>query len=198
MSGGAGPAASVMPRISHVVGFDDGPFRRGGRGRVLVVGAVFAGTRLDGVLSATVRQDGERATDTLARLVAGSRFAGHLQAVMLQGIAFGGFNVVDIDALGRRLGLPVLAVMRRRPDLSAIRSVLLARVPSGARKWARIERAGPVERAGAVYVQRAGIALADATRLIAATTLHGVIPEPLRAAHLIAGGVAGGQSRGRA
>lgn len=187
-----------MGRISHVVGFDDGPFARGGRGNVLVVGAVFAGTRLDGVLSATVRRDGDRATATLARLVAESRFAGHLQAVMLQGIAFGGFNVVDIHALHRRLGLPVLAVMRRRPDLSAIRSVLLSRVPGGARKWARIERAGPVERAGAVYVQRAGIGLDDAQTLLAATTLHGAVPEPLRAAHLIAGGVAGGHSRGRA
>jgi endonuclease V-like protein UPF0215 family len=187
-----------MARISHVVGFDDGPFQRGGRGNVLVVGAVFAGTRLDGVLSATVRQDGERATATLARLVAGSRFAGHLQAVMLQGIAFGGFNVVDIHTLHGKLGLPVLAVMRRRPDLSAIRSVLLSRVPQGARKWARIERAGPVERAGAVYVQRAGIALDDAKALVAATTLHGAVPEPLRAAHLIAGGIAGGHSRGRA
>jgi endonuclease V-like protein UPF0215 family len=187
-----------VTRISHVVGFDDGPFRRGGRGDVLVVGAVFAGTRLDGVLSATVRQDGERATAVLARLVAESRFAGHLQAVMLQGIALGGFNVVDIHALHRRLGLPVVVVMRRRPDLQAIRSVLMSRVPGGARKWARIERAGPVERVGAVYVQRAGIAPTDAAALVAATTLHGMIPEPLRAAHLIAGGVAGGHSRGRA
>jgi len=187
-----------MGRISHVVGFDDGPFRRGGRGNVLVVGAVFAGTRLDGVLSATVRQDGERATATLAKLVAASRFSGHLQAVMLQGIAFGGFNVVDIHALSRKLGLPVLAVMRRRPDFTAIRSVLLSRVPGGARKWARIERAGPVERAGTVYVQRAGIDLDDAKRLVAGTTLHGAVPEPLRVAHLIAGGVAGGHSRGRA
>jgi len=117
---------------------------------------------------------------------------------MLQGIAFGGFNVVDIHALSRKLGLPVLAVMRRRPDFTAIRSVLLSRVPGGARKWARIERAGPVERAGTVYVQRAGIDLDDAKRLVAATTLHGAVPEPLRVAHLIAGGVAGGHSRGRA
>ncbi len=187
-----------MARISHVVGFDDGPFARAGRGDVLVVGAVFAGTRLDGVLSTTVRKDGERATATLARLVAESRFSGHLQAVMLQGIAFGGFNVVDIHALSRKLGLPVLAVVRRKPDFSAIRSVLLSRVPGGARKWARIERAGPVERAGAVYVQRAGISLDEAKRLVTATTQHGAVPEPLRVAHLIAGGVAAGHSRGRA
>jgi endonuclease V-like protein UPF0215 family len=37
-----------------------------------------------------------------------------------------------------------------------------------------------------------------ARKLIASTTLHGQVPEPLRLAHLIAGGVAWGHSRGRA
>jgi endonuclease V-like protein UPF0215 family len=37
-----------------------------------------------------------------------------------------------------------------------------------------------------------------AAALLAATTLHGNVPEPLRLAHLIAGGVTTGESRGRA
>ena len=41
--------------ISHVVGFDDAPFPPHHRGDVLVVGAVYAGTALHGVLSAKVR-----------------------------------------------------------------------------------------------------------------------------------------------
>jgi len=164
---------------------------------VRVVGAVFAGTRLDGVLSARVRKDGANATRVLARTVSGSRFAGHLQAVLLQGIALGGFNVVDIHGLHRALGLPVLVVMRRLPDLQAIEAALRARVPGGARKWALVQAAGPVERAGRVYVQRAGLTLAAAERLLAATCLHGAVPEPLRTAHLIAGGIGTGESRGR-
>lgn len=183
-------------RISHVVGFDDGPFPRDRRGDVLVVGAVFAGHRLDGVLSARIRKDGANATRVLAETVERSRFAAHLQAVMLQGIALGGFNVVDIQALHRRLGLPVLVVMRRRPDPAAIRRAL-ERVPGGARKWARIEVAGPVERSGRVYIQRAGLPPEAARALIAATTVNGDVPEPLRTAHLIAGGVVSGESRGR-
>jgi endonuclease V-like protein UPF0215 family len=183
-------------RISHVVGFDDGPFDRAGRGSVLVVGAVFAGRRLDGVVSGRIRKDGAGATRTLAEVLENSRFLAHLQAVMLQGIALGGFNVVDIRALSRRLGLPVLVVMRRPPDLTAVRKAL-ARVPGGARKWTLIERAGPVERAGRVYVQRAGLSLEGAGRLVEATTLNGDVPEPLRTAHLIAGGVVTGESRGR-
>ena len=44
----------------------------------------------------------------------------------------------------------------------------------------------------------AGLDAAAAAALLRATTLHGNVPEPLRLAHLIAGGVTTGASRGRA
>ena len=47
-------------------------------------------------------------------------------------------------------------------------------------------------------MQRIGIERSTAAALLAATTLHGNLPEPLRLAYLIAGGVTTGQSRGRA
>jgi len=187
----------MSARISHVVGIDDAPFLREHRGDVLVVGTVFAGLRLEGVLSARVRRDGRNATSAIAAMVGASRFASHLQAVLLQGIALAGFNVVDLEALHRTLGLPVLVVARRLPDLQAIQAALLGRVRGGARKWALIEQAGPMEPAAGVYVQRAGLSLADAEALIQRFAVHGRVPEPLRAAHLIAGGVTRGESRGR-
>ncbi len=154
-------------------------------------------------------------------LVQGSQFRGHARAVMLQGIAVGGFNVVDIHALAAMLELPVLVVMRREPDLDSIRRALLGdkprsapRVPGAARKWRLIEQAGPIERLDiarsdaacpsglgnrpqSIWVQRADISLDAASRMVASTTLHGHVPEPLRLAHLVAGGVATGRSRGR-
>ncbi len=184
--------------FSHVVGFDDGPFPRSHRGDVPVVGAVFSETTFTGVVSGRVRKDGRNATDVLARLVTGSKWAPQLQLVMLQGIALGGFNVVDLRALHRRTGLPVLVVARRAPDLVAIREALLSRVPGGARKWALVEAAGPMEPCAGVWVQRAGLGLDVAAGVIARTAIHGRIPEPLRAAHLVAGGAFGGESRGRA
>lgn len=185
-------------RWSHVVGFDDAPFPRAHRGDVLVVGAVYAGRCLAGVLSARVRRDGRNSTRALLDLLARSRFRPHLHAVLLQGIAFAGFNVVDLRALHAALRLPVLVVARRRPDLAAIRRALLTRVPGGERKWALIEQAGPMEPLAGLYVQRAGLSLDEAQALIRATTWHGALPEPLRTAHLVAGGVATGESRHRA
>ena len=183
--------------ISNVVGFDDAPFAYEHRGDIRLVGAVCARTRLDGVLSGTIRRDGVNATRTMIDLVQGSKFSGHVRAVLLQGIAVGGFNVVDLRGLHEALGVPVLVVVRRAPRLNLVKDALFNRTPGAARKWKLIEQAGPVEPLGELYVQRVGLELADAAALLRATTLHGNIPEPLRLAHIIAGGVTLGESHGR-
>jgi hypothetical protein len=184
-------------RLVHVIGFDDAPFDRAHRGDVPVVGAVYAGARLDGVLSGKVRRDGANATRVVARLVESSRFFPQLHAVLLQGIAFAGFNVIDLPGLHAALGVPVVVVIRRQPDLAAVRRALFQQVPGAARKWRLIERAGAVEPAAGVYVQRAGLALAEAETLVRHLAIHSKVPEPLRTAHLIASGMIRGESRGR-
>jgi hypothetical protein len=182
----------------HVIGFDDAPFDRAHRGDVLVIGAVYAGTRLEGVISGTVRRDGANATRALAALVRRSRFGPQLQLVLLQGIAFAGFNVVDLQGLHEALGIPAIVVARKRPNLARIRCALLDHVRGGRRKWRLIERAGPMEPVAGVWVQRAGISAADAERAVRRLQVTSKLPEPLRTAHLLAGGVATGASRHRA
>ena len=183
---------------SHVVAFDDAPFDRAWRGDVAVYGAVYAGLRLEGVVAGRVRRDGRNATAALAALCTRSKYAPQLQAVLLQGIALAGFNVVDVPALHAATGLPVLVVARRPPRLEAMRAALLERVRGGARKWRLVERLGPMEPLHGVWVQRVGLERDVARRLLERLCVHGKVPEPLRTAHLIAGGVTRGQSRGRA
>lgn len=183
--------------LSNCIGFDDGPFPRTHRGDVLLVGAVFARTRLDGVLTGRIRKDGANATRRMVEMVEDSQFAGHVRAVLMKGIAVGGFNVVDIRALHEALGAPVLVVARKAPNLAAMRRAL-RRVPGAERKWRLIERAGAMEPLGPLWVQRAGLSMEQARDLVEATRLHGHLPEPLRVAHLIAGGVVSGVSGGRA
>lgn len=183
--------------ITHVIGFDDTPFPRDHHGDVVIVGVAFAAMRLEGVLTGKVRRDGANATQCLIRLVAQSRFAAHGQLIMLQGIAFAGFNVVDIHALHEALGKPVLVVARKRPNLAKIKKALLDSVAGGKRKWQLIEKAGPMEDIAGVYIQRAGIGPVAARRVIEYFAINSAIPEPLRTAHLIAAGLAGGRSRQR-
>jgi endonuclease V-like protein UPF0215 family len=182
---------------AHAVGFDDAPFLRSHRGEVLVVGAVHAGARLDGVLATRVRRDGVNATERLIATLTASRFHPQLKLVWLQGIALAGFNVVDIHRLHAATGLPVLVAARRRPDLEAIRRALLDRVPGGLRKWRLIEAAGPMEAMGGIWMQRAGLEADAAAAALTCWQINGKLPEPLRTAHLIAGGVTGANSRQR-
>ena len=193
----------------NVIGFDDGPFAREHRGRVLLVGTVCSGTRLDGVVSGHIQRDGTDSTRRIVQLVQHSQFCRHVQAVLLQGIAVGGFNVVDIHDLAELLRVGVLVVARKKPDMAAVRRALFSddppnrpRVRGASRKWRLIQAAGEVERLGPsrralrrcaaggqpvidhrLWVQRAGLSLERARNIVLATTLHGNIPEPLRLAH---------------
>ncbi|HMA67714.1 MAG TPA: DUF99 family protein [Desulfosalsimonadaceae bacterium] len=183
-------------RFSNVAGFDDAPFEREHQGRVPIVGTVYAGLRFDGVLMGEVEKDGSDAARQIAGLVENSRFAGHIQLVLLQGIALAGFNVVDVFALHERLHMPVLVISRRQPDMERIRSVLKTRIPGGDKKWAVIERLGEMEPLARVFVQRAGLSREQASRVLRQFAVYGNIPEPLRTAHIIAGALVYGQSRG--
>jgi endonuclease V-like protein UPF0215 family len=188
----------VTRHASYVVGFDDAPFDRSHRGDVAIIGAVFNGARLEGVIRGKVRRDGANATSSIARLIERSRFRPSLQAVLLQGVTVAGFNVVDLDALSARLGLPVVAVCRRKPDLDRIHRALLTAVPGGKRKWSLIARLGRARRHRDVYVQPAGLDWDRAAALVDRFAFNSNLPEPLRTAHLIAAALGRGESRHRA
>lgn len=163
----------------------------------MIVGAVYSGIRLEGVLTGKVRRDGVNATREISRVLTRSRFFDHLQVILLQGIALAGFNVVDIGALHQQLGCAVMVVIRRPPDQDAVRRALLDKVPGGSRKWRLVEQAGPMEPIEGLYVQRVGLDADDAAGLIRRLAINSHIPEPLRTAHMIASGVTVGESRHR-
>lgn len=186
----------INKSLTHVVGFDDAP-RRAKKESVCVVGAVYSRRRLVGVLSVPVTPDGDDATSQLIACLVSSKYLSQLHAILLQGITFAGFNVVDIWALHRATGRSVVTVMRRRPDMQAIHAALLANVTHGAHKWHLIQSAGPVRHGAGVYLQVAGIPFVQAEALVRSFQYNGLMPEPLRVAHLVAAGVTVGESRHR-
>jgi len=180
------------------IGIDDGPFTRGQRADVLVVGAIYkGGTWFDGLLTTRVRQDGWNATDRLVAMLTASKFHPQLRYAILDGVALGGFNVVDLDRLYARTGLKILVPMRKQPDLAAMRRALSGLSRPEAR-WRRIQAAGEIHRVAGLYCQLRGMDADEAGALLALTCTRSKLPEPLRAAHLIAGGLVRGQSGRRA
>ncbi|MFB6286537.1 MAG: DUF99 family protein [Candidatus Bipolaricaulia bacterium] len=182
--------------LSNAIGFDDAPFRKNQAHPVPLVGAVFAGQRLDGVVVDEIARDGADVTDAIVRSVSGGKFAEHVRLVMLQGATFAGFNVVDAHRLHATLNVPVLIVARHPPDFDAIRDALMTHIPDGERKWRLIEALGPMELLRTLYVQRVGLSFEQADATLRQCCIHSQVPEPLRVAHLVAGALVRGESRG--
>src|SRR4030067_396332 len=102
---------------------------------VLVVGVVFRGGYwLDGVMHTEVVVDGFDATQKISEMVTSSSHYAQLRVLMLNGITFAGFNIVDIKELNALTELPVIAVTRQKPALARIHEAF-QNLPKGEDRW---------------------------------------------------------------
>ena len=145
--------------------------------------------------------DGSDANDIILRILHDSRYTEGLSLIFVDGIALGGFNVVDIDLLHRELGIPVVTVTRDQPDIPAMVQALKKKFVDWERRAEVITR-NRLERVSTshkpVFVTSAGISSAEIREAIELSTVRGALPEPIRMAHLIATAIAKGESHGRA
>ncbi len=177
----------------RVLGVDDGKFVPRTQGNVLIVGVVLrGGCWLEGVMHTSVAIDGFDSTEQIELMINSSSHCKQLRLVMLNGITFGGFNIVDINKLSLATSLPVIALMRKKPDLDAIRKAL-NNLPRGDERLKMILAAGKLLevkcRGKSIYMEIARISESDARKVVELTATRSLIPEPLRVAHLIASGV---------
>lgn len=184
----------IKPEI-RVLGVDDGVFIPRVKGPVPVVGVVFRGGHwLDGVMHTDIKVDGLDATRKIASMIINSPHHKQLRIIMLNGITFAGFNVVDIKALNKKAKLPVIVVTREKPNFTEIRAAL-KNLPKSEERWKAILNAGEIigvptrSRDEKVYMQVSGILEDDAKRILQLTSTRSNIPEALRVAHLIASGI---------
>jgi len=186
-----------MKKEIRVLGIDDGPFDKFNDKEVIVIGTVYrGGSFIDGVLSTKVTVDGDDSTEKLVEMINNCKFRPQLQAIILDGIAVGGFNVIDVSNLNKKTGIPVIVVMRDYPDFKKIEKALTKL--NHEEKIKLLKKAGKVYQLGEIFVQAIGLSLKQAEEIIDITCTHSLVPEPLRVAHLIASGVVDGESRGRA
>ncbi|HWH09294.1 MAG TPA: DUF99 family protein [Candidatus Thermoplasmatota archaeon] len=171
----------------RTIGWDDSPHTRAD-GRVPVVGVHMRGnTRVEGILLTDVERDGDDATNRLALCLAASGLRG-TRALLLDGASFAGFNVVDLEGLHQETGVPCLAFTRGVPDLASMRAAL-RNVPNPEGKWALLAKRRVVTlptETSPITVSFSGMSQEEAVELLALTTARGLVPEPLRLAHMIA------------
>ncbi len=182
---------------ARILGIDDSPFDKFRDKDVLVIGTFFrGGSSLDGVLTTTAAVDGADATAKIIKMVKKSKFYPQLQAIMLNGIAVGGFNLLDIRRLNSATGIPVVVVMRGYPEVGRMKSALASLGMKA--KVKLIEKAGEIHKVGSIHIQLSGCSLEKAKELLKISCTRSHIPEPVRVAHLIAAGIKLGESKGKA
>ena len=186
---------SIKPEI-RILGIDDSRFVTHTKGATDVVGVVYKGGYwFEGVMQTSVTIDGLDATEKIAMMIKSSPFYGELPVVILDGITFAGFNVVDISKLSQSVNLPVISVTRERPNLKQIKSAL-KNLSNFEIRWHILENAGDLFKVetrkgeNPIYIQISGILPKDAKLIVKNTSTQSNIPEALRVAHIIASGLA--------
>jgi endonuclease V-like protein UPF0215 family len=185
----------------RLLGVDDSPFTFTEK-YTTVIGAIMRGGEyLECVLKNQVAVDGSDATHVCKEMIKNTRHRKQLKAMMLDGIALGGFNVVDINEVYSATNLPVITITRDEPDFGKIKKALQQNFDDWKERL-NLMKKGKLHKVktlhNPIYVKCVGISIKEAKEIIKLSTIRGAIPEPIRVAHLIASGVTRGESYGKA
>lgn len=195
----------IKPEI-RTIGLDDGSFEPHAEGETCLVGVVTRGGEwVDGILVNEVEIDGDDSTTTIIDMIEKSRHKEQLRVILTSGITFAGFNVLDIEKVFEKTGLPVIVVSRDKPDMQSVKKAL-KNLDDWEERWDILNSAGEIipverentdERKSTVYIQTKGIDMEDAKKIVQITSTRSSLPESLRLAHLIATAISRGESVGR-
>lgn len=190
----------MKPEI-RVLGIDDAPFSFSDS-NTDIIGVVMRGNNyIEGVLHDSITIDGMDATRICENLILKTRHYLQLRAVLLDGATMGGFNVIDIDALGEKTDVPIITITRCKPDFERILAALKDHFIDWEQRFSILKKGvlHKIETShNPIYVKCAGLSVSEAKEIITISTIRGVIPEPLRVAHIIASGISRGESYGKA
>ncbi len=185
----------------RVLGIDDSPFDFGDK-KTSVIGVVMRiPSYIEAVLKTDVEVDGFDACTKLAEMINSSRYKEQLRLIMLDGVALGGFNVVDIYELYESVNLPIVTITRAKPNFIGMESALKEHFDDWSERYKVISKGDLVKietKHKPLYAKFVGIDLKEVKRIIDLATVRGAIPEAIRVAHLVASGIAKGESYGRA
>jgi len=179
-------------RELRVLAVEDGSFTSPSGQKMLkapLIGVLTSGVFITQLLVSLIDVDGLDVTDRIIEM--GEKVERRMDTILLHGLPYGGFNIVDITRLHHMLERPTIAVIGVKPDKAAVRTALKSHFQDWEKRMALIEQAGPpirleLPRGFEVYFEVVGIKPEAAGDLIRKITVFGKVPEPLRIAKLIA------------
>lgn len=169
----------------RVLGIDDASFSFEDD-ETFLTGVVYRGTEfIEDIVTVPVEVDGEDATERVVELFQECKNTRQIKAVLLDGISFAGFNMVDIDKVSREIERPVVAVTANKPRREQFRRTM-ERTGNYDKTFEELGDAEEVGlKDGTTYIPYSGASFEDARELVEKTTIHGLTPEPVRVAHMI-------------
>jgi len=182
--------------VYTVAGAQDGsfePFRRGLGGSIQHASLCLTKLRgrvIQGVRLACITVDGLDATEALLKGLG----SWEVDALILGGATFAGFNVVDVQLVNNETGTPVIVFSGDRPDIEATRDALRKHFPDWRERWSRYEKLGEIHILGIsdyplVYFEAVGCSKGFAVDVLRDQAVSCRTPECVRVADLIAKGV---------
>ena len=190
-----------MKKEIRVLGIDDSPFTFNDK-YSSIIGVVMRGSSyIECIVHDQVSVDGCDATFVCKNLIKKTRHKKQLKAVLFDGIALAGFNVLDINEIYSYTCIPIITVTRDKPDFVKIEKALKKNFKDGKERFKLIKK-GRLYRVqtnhNPIFIKCVGLPINEAKEIIKISTIRGVIPEPIRVAHLIASGLKRGESYGKA
>ena len=190
-----------MKHQIRILGIDDAPFTFQDTSTAIIGVVMRGGEYIECVLKNQISIDGDDATQICSAMINNTKHKKQLKVIMLDGVTLGGFNVIDTQTLYEETRLPILTITRDKPDFQTIKHALQKNFDDWKRRWSLINK-GPLHEIqthhNPIYIKQVGVSLEEAKELIKLSTIRGVLPEPIRVAHLIASGITRGESYGKA
>lgn len=174
---------------ARIMGIDDGRYVRGSKHTTIVMTVARMNGYIEGMLISKIETDGYDSSKNIADSIISSRFRDQVRCILSDGACLGGFNVLDIDDLNVRTGIPVITVSDSRPDPDSMKKALIENFEDGERRFQMISSHVPKKlelRDGTCYIREKGITEKDAFDTVRRSVVRGSVPEPIRISHMIA------------
>jgi len=109
---------------------------------------------------------------------------------LVDGISFAGFNIVDIEKVSENIGKPVIAVTSNKPNKDNFRRAMKHSGNYDERFESFDTHTEIKLEDGKCFIQFSGCSKDEAKNFVRNSVIHGLVPEPIRVAHMIGRGYA--------
>ncbi|MGC9103354.1 MAG: DUF99 family protein [Candidatus Methanodesulfokora sp.] len=170
----------------RVLAVDDAPFRKGVDKLTFIVCLLFRDLILEKAIKTKIEVDGSDAEERIVEVV--DSLKGEVNILMLHGTTMGGFNMIDLSSLHKKIGIPIVSFLDRAPrDELVVHALRSAGKENKIEDFLRQPKYTPFRtRYGVIYCLFEGIDEREVENIVERYCIESKFPEQLRIANIVA------------